>query len=141
MQIIQIFMMSVGDVFLGSIPGCIADIFVGTHHILCYKNKLNIPVKIILIILLITVSLITNNIGWFVIFPILSFVMLIVFMNTSNIVRFKIILIVDNILWMIHDLYIGAFVPVIFDVLGIILSIIGIYRVKKSSCSISTITH
>jgi hypothetical protein len=84
MQIVQIFMMSAGNVLLGSWPGCITNIFAGIRHTLSYKNKLNTPFKIILSIAAVSFSLLTNNIGIFIIFPVLSFILFIAFMNTPS---------------------------------------------------------
>ena len=72
-----------------------------------------------------------NDIGIFVIFPLLSLISFTLFMNTKNPIAFKWLVILGNVLWFAHDIYIMSYVAVAFDILGTITNLIGIYRIKK----------
>ena len=101
--------------------------FSGIRNIFAYKDKLKLPIKLLVIFLSIVISLAFNNIGFFVIFPILSFVA-----DTKNVVLFKWIIILGNVFWLIHDIHVMSYVAVVFDILGTITNLIGIIRIKKS---------
>lgn len=132
LQTIQIFGMSIGNLFLGSFPGFFVNCFSGIRNIFAYKDKLKLPIKLLVIFLSIAVSLIFNNIGFFVIFPILSIITFTFVADTKNVVLFKWIIILGNVFWLIHDIHIMSYAAVVFDILGTITNLIGIIRIKKS---------
>ena len=133
MQTIQIFGMAIGNLFLGSFPGCASNACAGIRNVLCYNNKLNVFFKLLTILISGTISLVFNNIGWFVVFPIAGTTIATLLIDVDNIVHFKWMLVVCNALWFVHDFYIGAFVAVIFDALCIIANVVGIIRVKNKT--------
>ena len=131
LQTIQIFGMSIGNLFLGSLPGFFVNCFSGIRNIFAYKDKLKLPIKLLVIFLSIAISLTFNNIGFFVIFPILSIITFTFVVDTKNVVLFKWIIILGNIFWLIHDVYAMSYVAAVFDILGTITNLIGIIRIKK----------
>jgi len=132
LQTIQIFGMSIGNLFLGSFPGFFVNCCSGIRNIFAYKDKLKLPIKLLVIFLSIVISLAFNNIGFFVIFPILSIITFTLGVDTKNVVLFKWLIILGNVFWLIHDIHVMSYVAVIFDILGIITNLIGIIRIKKS---------
>ena len=131
LQTIQIFGMAIGNLFLGSFPGFFINCCSGTRNLLSYYNKLNTFSKIAIIVICGVISILYNDIGIFVIFPLLSLVSFTLFMNTKNPIVFKWLVILGNVLWFAHDVYIMSYVAVAFDILGTITNLIGIYRIKK----------
>lgn len=132
LQTIHIFGMSIGNLFLGSFPGFFVNCCSGIRNIFAYKDKLKLPIKLLVIFLSIAVSLIFNNIGFFVIFPILSIISFTLVVDTKNVVFFKWIVILCNMFWLIHDIHVMSYTAVVFDILGTITNLIGIIRIKKS---------
>lgn len=132
LQTVQIFGMSIGNLFLGSFPGFFVNCFSGIRNIFAYKDKLKLPIKLLVIFLSIVVSLAFNNIGFFVIFPILSIITFTLGVDTKNVVIFKWLIILGNVFWLIHDVHVMSYVAVVFDILGTITNLIGIVRIKKS---------
>ena len=63
-QTIQISLMGVATVFLGSIPGLIANIVGVTRNLLGYHNKLTRGVQLAICGVAIASTLLFNNIGW-----------------------------------------------------------------------------
>jgi len=60
-QSIQIFLFILSNAVLGGITGVITNLISLIRNILCYKDKFNIKVKIILIAISIIFSLLFNN--------------------------------------------------------------------------------
>lgn len=132
LQTIQIVIAGIGNLCLESYPGGIINFISAVRNILCQKGKLTTTAKIILGVTVTVISLLTNNLGGFVFFPLSCFIMFLFFMNTKDPVKLKWLIIIANILWGIHDVYVMAYTAVFFDVLGTITNLIGIYRIKKS---------
>jgi hypothetical protein len=132
-QTIQIGLSVISNLVLGGITGAIINALSCIRNILCYKDKLGTKEKTIIIILSIILSLIFNNIGFIGILPVISTVAYILLMNTKNVIKFKILIIVTMIMWLIYDLYIKSYTSAIFDFMNIVANIISIFqlRVKK----------
>ncbi len=131
LQTIQIVMMGIGCLFLGSIPAAIINLFACARNMLAYFDKLNKNYKIILIILSTTFSFVFNNIGIFGIFPIISSILFVVFIDTKDIAKYKQLEMVSTSLWLIHDVYILAYSAAIFDVFTIATNAFGFFQVQK----------
>ena len=52
-------------------------------------------------------------------------------MNIEDVIKFKLIIILSMIMWLIYDIYIISYTSAIFDFLHIIANIISIYKIKK----------
>lgn len=131
LQNTQILLASIGNIILGSYPGCIINLLSIIRNWLSQKSKLTLPLKIILSIFVVVLSLYFNNIGLLVIFPLLSFLSFIFFLNETNDITFKILVIISCLFWVIHDFSIQAYVAGIFDIITIITNVIGIYKIRK----------
>ena len=135
LQTIQIGLMTLGNLLLGSMPGAISNSFNIVRNLLSYYNKLGIIQKTGLVIIH---AILFNNIGIFVLFPILASGLFTALMTTKNIKMFKLLCIFTSMLWLVHDLYIDAYTSVFFDILTITTNIIGIYRLILVSQLLTT---
>lgn len=131
MQTIQIFMMAIGCLFLGSIPATVINLFACARNILAYHDKLNKNNKIILIVFSSVISFVFNNIGIVGLFPIISSVLFILFVDTKDICRYKGLEITSTSLWLIHDVCVLAYSAAVFDIFTIITNLIGLCQIKK----------
>ena len=87
--------------------------------------------KIIIIILAVGLSFIFNNLGWIGLLPLVATVVYIIFMNTKDVVRFKILIIFSMIMWLIYDLYIKSYTSGVFDFMSVIANLIAILQIRK----------
>ncbi len=71
-QTVQIGLYMISNIVLGGITGAIINAISYIRNILCYKEKLNNLVKIILIVLAIVLSLCFNNLGVIGLLPVIS---------------------------------------------------------------------
>ena len=129
-QSIQISLSVLSNIFLCGITGAIINTLCCIRNILCYKDKLDLKAKIILIFLAITISLKFNNLGIIGLLPVISTVAYILLMNTKDIIKFKFLIIFSMLTWLIYDIYINAYTSAIFDFISVITNIISIILIK-----------
>ncbi len=132
LQTIQIFMMGIGCLFLGSIPAAIINGFSCVRNMLAYHDKLNPKSKSILIALCTSCSLTFNNIGIWGLFPIISSILFVIFIDTKDVSKFKQLEIVSTTLWLAHDIHILAYTAVIFDILTIATNAVAFVQLKQN---------
>lgn len=134
-QIIQIALSVISNLVLGGYTGAIINALSCVRDILCYKDKMGTREKIIIIILAVGLSLIFNNLGWIGLLPLIATVVYISFMNTKDVVKFKLLIIFSMVMWLIYDLYIKSYTSGVFDFASIIANLIAIWQIKKYNYS------
>ena len=130
-QTIQIGLFVLSNIVLGGITGAITNVLCLIRNILCYKNKLDLKAKIILIFLVTTLALMFNNLGIIGLFPVISTVVYILLMNTKDIIKFKVLIIFTAFTWLVYDLIIKSYTSAIFDIMNIVANIISIIHIKR----------
>lgn len=130
-QIIQIALSVISNLVLGGYTGAIINAVSCVRDILCYKEKIGDKEKIIIIILAVGLSLIFNNLGWIGLLPVVATVVYIIFMNTKDVVRFKILIIFSMIMWLIYDVYIKSYTSGVFDFMSVIANLIAILQINR----------
>ncbi len=130
-QIIQIALSVISNLVLGGYTGAIINAVSCVRDILCYKEKIGNKEKIIIIILAVGLSFVFNNLGWIGLLPLAATVVYIIFMNTKDVVRFKILIIFSMIMWLIYDLYIKSYTSGVFDFMSVIANLIAILQIRK----------
>lgn len=130
-QSIQMFLMGLGNLFLGGFSATFSNFISIFRNVMCYKNKLNKIFKILFIIVQTILGLLINNLGTIGILPILASVIYTWFMGLDD-EKLKKVTIFTNMLWLIHDFYIKSYVGALFNLLGIIMCIVTIYRIKNN---------
>ena len=128
-QTIQIGLSVLSNIVLGGITGAIINALSCVRNILCYKNKLDLKSKIILIFLATTLSLMFNNLGIIGLLPVISTITYILLMNTKDIIKFKWLIIFTMLMWLIYDLFIKSYTSAIFDFMNILANIISIIQI------------
>ena len=129
-QTIQIVLFVLSNFLLGGITGAIINIFSCIRNVLCYKDRLNLKAKIILITLSVIISIMFNNLGVAGLLPVISTVTYILLMNTRDIIKFKCLNIFTMFTWLIYDLVIKSYTSAIFDFMGILANVISIMQIS-----------
>lgn len=133
MQIIQIALSVISNLVLGGYTGAIINALSCVRDILCYKDKMGTKEKIIIIILAVGLSLVFNNLGWIGLLPVIATVAYIIFMNTKDVVKFKMLIIFSMIMWLVYDLYIKSYTSSTFDFASIIANLFAIWQIKRKN--------
>ena len=128
-QTIQIGLSVLSNIVLGGITGAIINALSCVRNILCYKDKLDLKAKIILIFLATTLSLMLNNLGVIGLLPVISTITYILLINTKDIIKFKWLIIFTMLMWLIYDLFIKSYTSAIFDFMNIVANIISIIQI------------
>lgn len=129
-QTIQMGLFVLSNIVLGGITGAIINALSCIRNILCYKNKLDLKAKIILILLSTILSLIFNNLGLIGLLPVISTVVYILLMNTKDVIKFKWLSIFTMLMWLVYDLFIKSYTSAIFDFMNIMANIISIMQIS-----------
>lgn len=132
-QTVQMILLSITDLLLGSITGTLINILGIIRNILCYKNSLTKISILIIILISIYFGIQHNTLGIIGLLPIINNIIFITFINTKSKIGFKILIIISMILWFIHDIYIKSYITALFDIFTIITSIIAIIQIKKTN--------
>ena len=135
-QTIQMSILSLNNLILGSISGFIINIINIIRNILSYKEKLYKPVITIIIIISTLLTIKFNALGLIGYLPLINSIIFILFMNNKSDIGFKILTIIYVIFWLVHDIYIKSYTTAFFDVLTILTSFYAIItlKIKKRQC-------
>jgi hypothetical protein len=130
-QTVQVGLFVMSNVILGSMSGAIINGISCVRNILCYKEKYGKTTKIVLTVSTVVLSLMFNNIGFIGLLPLIGTVIYTIFMDVKDICKFKYLLIMTMVVWIIHDIYIHSYTSAIFSFANIVANIISIYKIKK----------
>ena len=130
-QIIQLLMQGVSMLLLGGITGAINNVLSCFRNYLCYKEKLNVYWKAILIVVSIGMTLALNEQGFLGIIPAAVCTLFIIFMDVKDPVKFKLLVTLSFVPWMFYHFILKSYVGAIFDVATIISNGITLYGMLK----------
>ena len=130
-QIIQMLMQALSMLLLGGITGAINNILSCFRNYLCYKEKLNVFWKVILIVASIGMTIILNEQGLLGIIPAVVCTIFIIFMDIKDPVKFKVLVTLTFIPWMFYHFILKSYVGAIFDAATIITNGITLYSMLK----------
>lgn len=130
-QTIQIILYIISKLILGGITGAIINFINCIRNILCYKDKLDIKSKIILIVVASILSIKFNNLGIIGFLPVISTATYTIFMNTKSVIKLKLLIMFTMVLWLIYDLYIKSYTSAIFNLLNFMANLISIIKIKR----------
>lgn len=130
-QTIQIGLFVISNLVLGGIVGAIVNALSLIRNIICYKDKLDIKWIVILTIISVGLSLYFNNLGIIGLLPLIASTLYLWFMNIKNVSRFKILIILITILWLIYDICIKSYTSAIFDAATISTNIITLITLSR----------
>jgi len=128
---IQIGLYAISNLVLGGYTGAIINVLCCFRDFLCYKDKLGIKEKVIIIIASTTLSIIFNNMGWIGYLPVISTAIYIMFMSVKDVIKFKYLTIFSMVAWAIYNFYIKLYTGMAFNIFTIITCIIAIVQIYK----------
>ena len=131
-QTLQLGLLTVSTAVLGGITGTIMNIVDCIRNILCYKDKLVVKAKVILIIISTVLTVKFNNLGIVGMLPLISTISYILLIDSKEIIKLKILFIVTSILWCIYGVVIKSYSSAIFNILNIITNSISIFQLCNS---------
>ena len=131
-QIIQLLMQAASMLLLGGITGAINNVLSCFRNYLCYKDKLSIFWKSVLIAASVGMTILFNEQGLLGIVPAAVCTVFIIFMDVKNPVKFKLLVTLTFVPWMFYHFILKSYVGAIFDVATIIVNTIALASMLKS---------
>ena len=130
-QIFQFILFIISYLILGGYTGVIICSLGIVRNLLCYYKKLKIPYIVLLSALCIILTIKFNTFGLIGILPLFGVVLYTCFMNTENIIKFKLLIINAMILSGIYDIVVMSYTSAFFDILTAIMNIFAIFQLCK----------
>lgn len=130
-QSFQIGLLATSNLVLNGISGFIINMVNFIRNIICYEEALFLKVKILLSIISIVLTIYFNNHGLIGYLPLISGLLYLWFMTVKDAIKFKILIIVSVLFWLIYDFTIQSYTACVFDLITIIVSFISVINLKK----------
>ncbi len=133
MQIIQLLMQGTSMLILGGITGAVSNVLSCVRNYICYKEKLNLPWKIFFIAASIVTTILLNEQGLLGIIPAAVCIVYIVFMDVKDPIKFKLLVMLTFIPWLIYHFVLGSYTGALSDAATIIANAVTIIKMKKEA--------
>jgi hypothetical protein len=132
-QIIYDIFFIVANMLLSATTGAMMNILNIVRAFMVYFNKRSKLAVILLISINLIISLCINTKGFVGLLPLFSTVPYTILLDKCNDKQMKYLLMAVMIPWVIYDIVFKLYIGAVFDVMTIISSCIGLYRLNKSS--------
>ena len=135
MQIIQLLMQGTSMFILGGVTGAVSNVLSCLRNYICYKEKLNTPWKIFFIAASVVMTILLNEQGLLGVLPAAVCIVYIIFMDIKDPIKFKILVMLTFVPWLIYHLVLRSYVGAISDAATIAASavtVIKMYKEKRS---------
>ena len=114
-QTVQLLMQAVSMLLLGGVTGAISNVLSCFRNYLCYKDKLSTFWKGALIAASLAMTVLVNDQGLLGIIPAVVCTVYILLMDLKDPVKFKLLVTLSFVPWMIYHFALGSYVGAIFD--------------------------
>lgn len=131
-QILQLGMQTISMFLLGAIPGAISNILSCIRNYLCYKGYFTWPIKLLLIALSGALTVAFNNQGLLGYLPFAVCTVYVLFMETKDPVKFKLLVTLTFIPWIPYFLIIRAYTSAFFACATVLTNFWTLYQMKHS---------
>lgn len=131
-QIIQLLMQAVSMLLLGGVTGAISNVLSCFRNYLCYKDRLNIFWKAVLITASIGMTILLNDQGFWGLIPAAVCTVFIIFMDTKDPVKFKALVTMSFIPWMVYHFILKSYVGAAVDAATVITNGITLCSMIKA---------
>ena len=132
-QTVQLLMQAVSMLLLGGVTGAVSNVLSCFRNFLCYKDKLNIVWKIILIIASIAFTIALNDQGFLGIIPAAVCTIYIIFMDVKDPVKFKLLVTLSFVPWAFYHFILKSYTGAIFDVATVVTNAVTLFKMVKDN--------
>ena len=136
-QILQLLMQGVSILLLGGITGAVSNVLSCYRNYLCYKEKLNTFWKATLIAVSLVMTILFNNQGWLGAVPFVICTAYILLMGMKDPIKFKILVMLSFVPWMIYHFVLKSYVGALFDAATIVTNVITLRAMIKEKNAVS----
>ena len=130
-QCFQCAFMGLGNLLLGASAGFISNVVSIVRNLVFTRVKSTVGLKLVFIVIQAGLTLFASGTALIEWLPVIAVVAFTWCMDLKSDLAFKIMNIGTLVLWMVYDFYYKNYVGSTFDLLTIISSILGIFRILK----------
>ena len=130
-QIIQLLMQSVSMLLLGGITGAVNNVLSCLRNYLCYKEKLSTIWKVLLIAASIAMTVLFNDQGLIGMLPAAVCTVFIIFMDVKDPVKFKLLVTLSFLPWMVYHFILKAYVGAAVDAATILTNTVTLVAMAR----------
>ena len=130
-QIIQLGIQTVSMLLLGAIPGAISNVLSCIRNYLCYKNIFTWPIKIILILLSLVLTVAFNNQGLLGYLPFVVCTIYVLFMDIKDPFKFKVLVTLTFVPWIFYFFIIKTYTGAFFAATTVLTNVWTLMKMKK----------
>ena len=130
-QCVQFGIMGIANLILGGINGFVSALVSITRNLICLKWELTTPIKIGIISIQAVLALSIDRSGVIGILPGLSACICTWFLDTTDEIKLKMVIIIARVCWLIYDRSILNYVSFAFDIITILANLVGIVLIVR----------
>ena len=132
-QTVQLLMQAVSMLLLGGVTGAVSNVLSCFRNFLCYKDKLNLIWKVILIVASIGFTVALNDQGFLGIIPAAVCTIYIIFMDIKDPVKFKLLVTLSFVPWAVYHFILKSYTGAVFDVATVVTNAVTLARMVKEN--------
>ena len=132
-QTVQLLMQAVSMLLLGGVTGAVSNVLSCFRNFLCYKDKLNVVWKVILIVASIGFTIALNDQGLLGIIPAAVCTIYIIFMDIKDPVKFKLLVTLSFVPWAVYHFILKSYTGAIFDVATVVTNAVTLFKMVKDN--------
>ncbi len=132
-QTVQLLMQAVSMLLLGGVTGAVSNVLSCFRNFLCYKDKLNVVWKAILIVASIGFTIALNDQGLLGIIPAAVCTIYIIFMDIKDPVKFKLLVTLSFVPWAVYHFILKSYTGAIFDVATVVTNAVTLFKMVKDN--------
>lgn len=129
-QILQLGIQTVSMLLLGAVSGAISNVLSCIRNYLCYKNKFNMPIKIILIVVSLILTVAFNNQGLLGYLPFVVCTVYVLFMDIKNPFYFKLLVTLTFVPWIFYFFLIKSYTGAFFATATVLTNTVTLIQMK-----------
>ena len=134
-QIVQLLIQGISMLLLGGVTGAVNNVFSCLRNYLCYKEKLNVYWKAILISASVVTTALLNEQGLLGIIPVAVCTVYIILMDVKDPIKFKLLVTLSFVPWTVYHFVLKLYVGAIFDVATVVSNGITLFLMIKEKRS------
>ena len=141
MQTVQLGMQTVSMLLLGAVTGAINNIISCVRNVVCYRDWMKKPVKVLFIAVSVFLTVRFNTQGYLGLLPLFVCIVYILFMDIQDPIRFKILVTCTFVPWIFYFLVIRTYTGAFFAAATVVTNLITLRKMiqdRKRLAAVST---
>lgn len=136
-QNLQMMLQAVSMLLLGGVTGAVSNVLSCYRNYLCYKDKLSSFWKAVLIAASLVMTILFNTQGWLGVVPFVVCTVYILLMDMKDPIKFKILVMLSFVPWMIYHFILKSYVGALFDAATIVTNVFTLRAMIKEKNTVS----